>query len=342
MTSKERVEKLLRGESIDRVPFEPAIYEHKAFLIGRTPSEVARSEELLLQSLRKEHEIYNADFLVVGLDVYNVEAEALGCQVRFFENTDVPAISEPILESPGDVERLKVPNPETDGRMPLFLSVAEKLAGELGQDVVIRGALSGPFSLASELLGMEKLLIETFSDPNSVVKLLDFATETLLIYADAFLDRGVGVVSFDSRCVPPLISPDMYRDTIFKFHRKFMTHLKERGETVRALIIGGDTIAINPFLKQTGANILLADFTVDLKEAFQTVADSNVVLRANLDPFVLSQGSPDEIESAARKVVAAGLRHRRFMMGTGIVPFDTPPENVQIVKKIVETEGKWI
>jgi len=341
MTSKQRVEKLLAGEPIDRVPFEPAIYEHKAFLIGKTPSEVAQSEKLLLQSLRKEHEIYGADFLVVGLDVYNVEAEALGCRVRFFDNTDVPAISEPILESPEEVERLKLPNPETDGRMPLFLSAAEKVAGELGQDVVIRGALSGPFSLASELLGMEKLLIETFSNPESVTKLLDFATDVLLAYADAFLDRGVGVVSFDSRCAPPLISPDMYQETVFPFHRKLMMHLKERGEAVRALIIGGDTLPLNPFLKNTGANILLADFTVDLEEAFRTVADSNVVLRANLDPFVLSQGSPEEIEAAARKVVAAGRRHRRFMMGTGIVPFDTPPENVQIVKKIVKTEGKW-
>lgn len=342
MTSKERVEKLLKGERIDRVPFEPAIYEHKAFLIDKTPSEVAQSEKLLLQSLRKEHEIYDADFLVVGLDVYNVEAEALGCQVRFFENTDVPAISEPILESPSDVERLKVPNPETDGRMPLFLSAAEQLGKELGREVVVRGALSGPFSLSAELLGMEKLLIETFSDPDSVVKLLDFATDTLLVYADAFMDRGIGVVSFDSRCAPPLISPDMYRNTVFPFHRKFMTHLKERGETVRALIIGGDTLPLNPFLKDTGANILLADFTIDLEEAFRSVDDSNVVLRANLDPLILSQGSRDEIETAARKVVATGLRHRRFMMGTGIVPFNTPPENVQIVRKIVETEGKWI
>ncbi|NOY79120.1 MAG: hypothetical protein GXO76_14805 [Calditrichaeota bacterium] len=341
MTSKERVEKLLAGEPIDRVPFEPAIYEHKAFLIGKTPSEVAQSEELLLQSLRKEHEIYGADFLVVGLDVYNVEAEALGCSVRFFENADVPAISEPILESPEEVERLKLPNPETDGRMPLFLSAAEKLAGERGEDVVIRGALSGPFSLASELLGMEKLLIETFSNPESVTKLLNFATDVLIAYADAFLDRGVGIVSFDSRCAPPLISPDMYRETVFPFHRKLMMHLKERGETVRALIIGGDTLPLNPFLKDTGANILLADFTVDLEEAFQTVAGSQVVLRANLDPFVLSQGRPEEIETAARNVVAAGLQHRRFMMGTGIVPYDTPPEKVQIVKKIVETEGKW-
>ncbi len=341
MNSKERVEKLLAGEPIDRVPFEPAIYEHKAFLIGKTPSEVARSEKWLYEALLKEYEMYGADFLVVGLDVYNVEAEALGSSVLYFEGNDVPAIENPILEKLEDVAGLTFPNPEESGRMPLFLEVAEKVGKEVGDEVVVRGAISGPFSLAAELFGMENLLIAAFSEPESVAELLGFVTDVIWTYAEAFLKRNVGVVMFDSRSAPPLISPEIYQHLVLPYHKKIMEQLKEKGQTVRALIIGGDTLPIDPLLAQTGANVLLADFKVDLDEAFRAVSDENIALRTNLDPYKIRYGKPEEIEQIAKEKVAQGRRYKRFMMGTGIVPFDTPPENVKLVKRVVEEFGRW-
>ncbi len=341
MNSRERVESLLAGKPIDRVPFEPAIYEHKAFLIGKSPSAVARSEKLLFKALLKEYETYGADFLVVGLDVYNVEAEALGSSVLYFESNDVPAIENAILENPNDVKYLPLPDPEKSGRMPLFLDAAEKIGKEVGEEVVVRGAISGPFSLAAELLGMENLLIASFSEPGSVHELLNFATEVILAYADGFLKRNVGVVMFDSRSAPPLISPEIYEQLVFPYHRKIMNFLKEKGEKVRAIIIGGDTLPIDPVLAKTGANILLADFNIDLDEAFAVVSNPEIILRTNLDPFKIRYGKQEEIEEIAIEKVKQGLSYKRFMMGTGIVPYDTPPENVKIVKQVVEEYGKW-
>ena len=43
------------------VKFEPAIYGHKAALIGREPREVAMSAGLLAEAVLKEHEVYRAD-----------------------------------------------------------------------------------------------------------------------------------------------------------------------------------------------------------------------------------------------------------------------------------------
>lgn len=66
---------------LEKLPWQPAIYEHKAALIGCTPLEVACDADLFVEALLKEHEVYEADFLTVGLDVYNVEAEALGAEL---------------------------------------------------------------------------------------------------------------------------------------------------------------------------------------------------------------------------------------------------------------------
>ena len=54
------------------LPWEPAIYEHKAALIGLSPAEVSRSADLLARSLEAEHRAYAADFMTVGIDVYNI------------------------------------------------------------------------------------------------------------------------------------------------------------------------------------------------------------------------------------------------------------------------------
>ena len=102
MTKRERVERTVAFEPADKPPFVPAIYEHKARLIGRSPSEVCRSLDLLGEALHKELEVYDPDVLTVGLDVYNVEAEAVGCEVRYFGNApDVPAVAAPSAFSRG-------------------------------------------------------------------------------------------------------------------------------------------------------------------------------------------------------------------------------------------------
>ncbi len=125
MTKRQRVEETCGFGRPDRPPFVPAIYEHKGRLLGRSPSEICRNGGLLREACLRELEAYDPDILTVGVDVYNVEAEALGGEVRFFDGSnDVPAIVSPLLRWHGDLARLRLPDPECDGRMPLFLDAA--------------------------------------------------------------------------------------------------------------------------------------------------------------------------------------------------------------------------
>ena len=80
-----------------KLKWEIAVYEHKAALIGRSPAEVANSVELLVQALLREHEIYQADYLTVGLDVYNLEAEALGAALVVPDVNACPDLAGPIF-----------------------------------------------------------------------------------------------------------------------------------------------------------------------------------------------------------------------------------------------------
>ena len=106
MTRRERVETVYAMGRADRIPFVPAIYEHKGALIGKSPSEICRNPEYLYRGLLKELETYDPDMLVMGIDVYNVEAEALGCKVVYFpDSNDCPGIVQPLIDSPADLAR---------------------------------------------------------------------------------------------------------------------------------------------------------------------------------------------------------------------------------------------
>ncbi len=65
-----------------RIAFTPAVYEHAARFVGRTPAEVSRDAELLFQAHRGAYLEYRHQPIAVGIDIYNLEAEAYGAKVE--------------------------------------------------------------------------------------------------------------------------------------------------------------------------------------------------------------------------------------------------------------------
>jgi len=63
-----------------RMPFSAAVYENAARFTGRTPWEVSRDPDLLHAGHRAAWLEYGHTPVVVGIDIYNLEAEAYGAQ----------------------------------------------------------------------------------------------------------------------------------------------------------------------------------------------------------------------------------------------------------------------
>jgi uroporphyrinogen-III decarboxylase len=58
----------------------------------------------------------------------------------------------------------------------------------------------------------------------------------------------------------------------------------------------------------------------------------DVLLRRNLDPRFLLEASVPEIRAAVRGILDVGRRHPGFVLGTGILPYELPPEKVTAVR----------
>lgn len=336
--TRAEVERVLRCESPRAVPlFLPAIYEHKAWFIGSTPSAISRDPELLTRAMLAEFEAIGADGLVVGVDVYNLEAEAAGCKVSFYEGADtsIPGIKpgNHIVHVGDDLTKAKVPNPLRDGRMPVNIEAARRVRKEIGPDYWLRGAISGPFSLAISLVGAEALFLACLDNPDWVRDVLGYAGRIIKEFGQAYIDAGAELIVFDSQASPELLSPDMYEQFVLPITQDLAAWAQTQGVRDVPLIIGGNTTPIAGLQAQTGCNNLLCDFTGDFDEWAAVCQQHKRAMRRNISPRLIETSTPDEIYAVAAGEVARGRNLPGFIMGTAVIPFGTPTENVLAVKR---------
>jgi uroporphyrinogen decarboxylase len=337
-TKRQRVEAVYAQQPADRIPFVPAIYEHKGALIGKSPSEICRNADLLHAGLLRELEVYDADMLVIGIDVYNVEAEALGCKVVYFEDTnDCPGIVEPIVDSPAALRSLGIPDPARDARMPVYLDVAHRLGREIGDSVIVRGAVTGPYSMAAELVGAEKFVLLTVEDPEFAREVIEFCARVTVEFGKAFLERGVEPIIFDSRATPTLASPRVVKNLLLPVYRDYVIpELKAAGGRFLPLIIGGNTTSIIDELIATGATQFLSDRPANLAKWCEKALAARVPVRANVDALLVNRGPVAAIRRQAVEILKDFHRHPGFLLGCGVIGHDGNPEHVHAIRHVLD------
>lgn len=337
MRPKQRMARVFAGERPDRVPFVPTIYEHAAALLNKTPSDLARNEDLLVEGQLRAFDRYGHDLVVVGVDIYNVEAEALGCRVEYYDSVDIPGIVTHVLQE--DQSRLatfKIPDPERAGRMPLILNAASRVKENVGDEVGVSGSIVGPFTLAALLRGFEQFVFDMVLEPEFARDLLRFTTEVGIAFGGALAGRGLGAAINESWIAQPLLSPKLYEELVFPCHQHMIKELKNRGLGVVGLISGGNTTAIADLLVKTGSSILLADYNTDQAYYKAKAVEAGVVLRGSMDSKLLETGTAVEIEQKALQVLRVGAPGGGFIMGCGVVSYHTNPKNVLLLKKVVQ------
>jgi uroporphyrinogen decarboxylase len=322
----------------DRIPFVPAIYEHKGVLIGKSPSQICRNAEWLQAGLCRELEVYDADMLVIGIDVYNVEAEALGCKVVYFEDSDdCPGIVEPIIDGPAALRRLGIPDPDRDGRMPIYLEVAQRLGREMGQSIILRGAVTGPYSMAAELIGAEQFVLLTVDEPDFAREVIEFCARVTVEFGKAFLARGVEPIIFDSRATPTLASPRIVKNLVLPVYRDYvLPTLKASGGRFLPLIIGGNTTSIIDDLIATGATQFLSDYPANLAKWCAKALAARVPVRANVDALLVNRGPVEAIRRQAVEILRDFHSHPGFLLGCGVIDYNGNPEHIHAIRHTLD------
>jgi uroporphyrinogen decarboxylase len=343
MNSLERVRAVITGRLPDRIP----VCLHNFMMAAREagiPMEKYRVDpEAIAQAHLQAWEEYGHDCLLIDTDT-TMLAEAMGAKSECAP--DEPGrIVEPAIHSLAEVDRLKVINPETDGRIPAILESVRLLAKQLGTEVAIRGnADQMAFDLACMVRDTQEFLMDLAMEPDNpaIHQLLEVCYQGHLAVHRALVKAGAHLTSFgDSLAGPDVVSPKMFDQFARPYEERIVKELAAEG-TFTAVHICGDTTMILPFLAQYDFCGFELDYKTNAAMAKSTVGARHVLF-GNIDPSgVIARGSPADVREATRDLISAWKPGGHFILNAGCaIPPTTPPENIRALIETAHVEGVY-
>ncbi len=325
MNGLERILAAVGFQPTDRVPGIPLVFGHAAALAGIALPEYLRSADCLVRCQLAAQERYGYDAVYAFMDAF-VETEAIGSQLSY--RTDVyPHVAQYALSPGQDPVTLKMPDPARDGRMPEVLKAAAALRRTVGDRVLVVGALAGPMSLISTLMGLEETLYYLVDAPEAFAELLDYASDVAIAYGLAQIHAGVHVpVVFDPSSSPAVIPPAFFNAQVLPRMAKIFAAFADAGAP-GWLNIPGPILPILARLPEAGINIVSLDYEVPVAEVLRLLP--RTVLAGNIRSLDFVLAPPEQIFQEACAVREAMAGRGGWLLSSGSeVPLEAKPENV--------------
>lgn len=343
MNSLERVKTVLAGGIPDRIPvclhnFMLAVREADARMEDYRvrPEVIARVH---LQALDK----YEHDCIFVDTDT-TMLAEAMGAKSQCAPN-EPGRIVEPAIRSLDEVDRLKVINPETDGRIPALLEAVRLMSKEVGGQVAIRGnADQAAFGLACLVRGIEDFLMELAGEPDDprIAQLMEVCYRSHLAVHRALAKAGAHFTSLgDSLAGPDVTSPRMFERFARPYEERLVKELSAEGIFVVIHICGNTSKILDKLAEYEPCGFEL-DYKTDSLKAKQT-AGKRHVLFGNVDPSgILAQGTVEQVREVTRTLISLWKPEGRVILNSGCaIPPTAPPENIHAFIEVAKEFGLY-
>ncbi|WP_414470061.1 methylcobamide:CoM methyltransferase MtaA [Methanobacterium sp. ACI-7] len=249
-----------------------------------------------------------------------VEADALGCRVDIGNEDRTPQVTKSPFDSSRDI---KVPEDFLErGRIPVVLEAIDKLKGTYGNLPIIVG-MTGPLTLAGQLLGIENLVRYMRSRPNEVEDALDEVLEASFQYAEAISSKNPDVICVaDPTSAPDLIDPLQFKNMV----KPRLEDLSNVITTNKVLHICGSTEPIIRDMATTGFDGLSVEEKVDIARAKEEIKGGGKTIRVggrtmsmgggdktpklvgNISTNqTLFMGSTDDVKAEVKSVLEAGV-----------------------------------
>ena len=338
MTPIDRLNTILAGGAPDRWPWVPSIYEHGAAVIAATPSEAARDAGLMARAAVESYRAYGHDLVTVGIDIYNIEAEALGCTVRYHhDGPSIPGVADHPLAGPEmpDLDALTVPQPGEGNRLGLIADACGQVMGAIGDEVWVYGCMGGPFSQAVELRGFSDLIVDIVTQPERVHRLMERTTALALDHARRLSRTGVGIYLYESWATMPLIDPPIFRDFVVPYNRQVIAAVRAEFDTPPpAIVMGGDITLLIDFFLQADSGLVVCDYLADFDLIRRKTAGRPILVRGCVDPKLIERGAWHELEAAIATLARKARGMPTFLWGCGCVPYHAPRDHVLRFKEL--------
>jgi uroporphyrinogen decarboxylase len=342
LTSFDRIRSAISLVKGDRVPVMPQITYACGKLVGLKFSDALTNPEKMAKALIAGYSEIGYDGVYAGWESsFNLMAEAMGCKMRIPED-GVPSIEDNIVKQASDIDKVRIPDPRKDGRLPIHLEATRIIRQAIGKMAPIFSYVPGPLTLSGILRKTDALMIDLIKNTKLIHDLNKLSVEASKAYALAKIESGADIiVAGDPTASTTMISPKMFDEFALPYLKELFTSVSEAG-AVPSLHICGQTTPILEKMVETGAKILELDYQVDLREAKRRIG-SRVCIQGNVNPTgALLRGSAADILSESRKCINAAAAGGGYILSTGCeVPYEARIANIKVLVKAAKQFGRY-
>jgi uroporphyrinogen decarboxylase len=293
--------------------------------------ELATTPELAAEVTLQPVDLLGVDAAIIFSDIL-VIPEAMGLPYEMIEKTG-PIFPETI-KSMGDVDKLRIADPQTD--LAYVLDAIKIVKRELNGRVPLIGFAGAPFTLLCYMIEgrgsktFSKAKKALYTEPELSHALLQKITDSTISYLQAQVQAGANLVQiFDSWA--GILSPEQYRT----YSLPYIAQICDAITDVPVTVFAKGAFFARQEMAQLNCEVVGLDWNMDIAESRAMLP--NMTLQGNLDPCVL-YASYSEIQKQTKAMVDVFGKYRYIAnLGHGVYP-DTDPDKV---KCFIETVKEY-
>lgn len=334
MNPRERWSLLLIDEFPDRPPVFPLVTSHAAKVFGCDLIQYCTEGKTLAEAQLAAQRKYGHDGLSVFTDV-GIIAEAFG-SIYHLREFDVPTLDQPVLSDISLIDSLQIPDPGSDGRLPVYLEAIDRLFREAGDILPVFAYVPCPFTTAAGLRGVEDFLMDTMLNPEAAHLMLEISCRAAEKLCDECILAGALPILVDPLSSGSVISRRTFEQFAAPYQRNLIRGL-HRCDLDIMLHICGDTSNMLDLIPGTGADLFSFD-QADINAVLQEMGD-RVRLVGNLPPYSLLASSEIPIEEKTGIILSEGLENPKgYVLSTGCeVPIKCESQKLQAMINLGKT-----
>jgi uroporphyrinogen decarboxylase len=299
--------------------------------LGLTLREVLGDAEAMASGIVRTYtQEAPSDAVWVASGFNNLPVKALGGAIKY-PVTGTPQVARTVpFSEDGSAERSRIGDLALDPDVRSLWNTTSLVKSAIGDTTLIGACGWGPFTLAGQMYGTEKLMFQVYQDPGAVRRVLDFSVEASARYYQGFVEGGAEIISI----AEPLASGDMisrkhFEQFVVPALATFLTRLKQ-SKAYNLLHICGNITNRLDLMPELGVDVLSVDYKVDLKNVREALGNK-IAFAGNVNPAdVLQQGTPEAVIAASRQCIADAGKESSFILMPGCdIPPSVPLENIR-------------
>ena len=210
---------------------------------------------------------------------------------------------------------------------------AIRILKEKNLDVPIIGNLVGPVSVASSVIDPVGFYKDLRRHKEEAHQFMTFVTEQLIAFANAMIENGADVIAIsDPSGTGEILGPKFFEEYAVKYLNMLLDGIKdqEKGTIVH---ICGQMRSVYEQIDKVHSDALSFDAIVPLKEARKNLQDR--VLMGNVSTFALEFGDEERVQKLTKFCVQSGSDIISPACGLGT---KSPLANIQAILKTLKMD----